>query len=245
MACRLGWPERGRAQGTGSGFLLPLAECGKDGHHLSGPQLDQEGIQANVETPWVYPKAEPAMWQGAHIPEGGTGGGAALALSPLLRVPLLQLPSSCSLTLPPPPFLTPSLAPPATHCLTHILSTSWMHLGLAIRELTRKGGACSPRLVRPWEMGEPSEGRRRLPGREGTRIYLAEAEGGGSGRWREAPWLPRPSLSCPGRGIPEVPGTGLGQEEAEGGHLSSSPRTRPEGICAPTCPCQLPPFLGD
>ncbi|EFB20255.1 hypothetical protein PANDA_012109 [Ailuropoda melanoleuca] len=50
------------------------AECGKDSHHLSGPQLDQEGIQPNVETPWVYPKAKPAMWQRAHIPEGGTRG---------------------------------------------------------------------------------------------------------------------------------------------------------------------------
>lgn len=114
---------------------------------------------------------------------------------------------------PPPPLLlqlhtpTPSLPHTVPHSTSHQRPYSHiefllnarpvlgLHHRLAVRELPGTGGMCSPRLVRPWEVGETSEGGWHLPGREGTRMYLAER--GPSGRWREAPWLgspPSPAL---------------------------------------------------
>lgn len=69
-------------------------------------------------------------------------------------------------------------------------------------------------------------------------MYLAEAAGGGRQRWKEAPWLLQPLLSCPARSVLEVLDIGSGQEKAEGGHLpSSSPSHKPTGyLCT-----HLPP----
>lgn len=51
---------------------------------------------------------------------------------------------------------------------------------------------------------------------------MAEAAGDGRQRWKEAPWLLQPLLSCPARGILGVLDTESGQEKAEQGHFPSS-----------------------
>lgn len=68
---------------------------------------------------------------------------------------------------------------------------------------------------------------------------MAEAAGGGRQRWKEAPWLLQPLLSCPAHGVLKVLDTGSGQEKAEEGQLPSSfPSHKPTGyLCPLPAPC--------
>lgn len=156
VACQLGWPELAWAQGTPWGFLLPLAESRKGSHpHPSGPLLDQEGIEGikpPVETPRGLPQGQ------THCVGRGSpwGGGLLLPPIPLLSLPILQHPSSYSLTL-------PTNFPPSNPC-SHKQSLTVIATCSRIEHLLNAGamlGLSTHRRMRHSSCSQNSQGTER------------------------------------------------------------------------------------